>query len=1276
MTDAIAVATAAEVASAKQEAHKDKEFGHARSADSPASLDPAENTVILKGDSDDSELEDLRPLAEIHAQPQHQDLADAHCDTLQSRLVTNAPSNGYHSSSIDTLDSSSEDIQIVRPSPRTPPTKTANGARRSRGDLVASESARRNDRISKGPRVPRSGKERSSSEGVVGAQKPKIFVKLRRRPPAIALKDKARPMDEKAKAEMCKRLAKARAKKAELKEIARREKEERLSKIAEERTAMDKTNAKAIKDKKAFSAKADTQSREGGARVVAADKSVIARNSAAKAGTPKTGMPNSSAAVTQIAALQGVVPSLKAASARVNFRRDSGAMNAELSRSDGLAMQKTLAGTQRRTTEVQQSRGNIVVSVAQAAVRNPDTIDKLSKSNTRALHGDGVASPRSRGMYPNVTNAPPSVHFAASNATGSPRGGGEVPPCSPKYHKPHSKQDGTAIGEKQTSAIQSEDTTGRLTAEQGDYRITNYPSRPRPDSPTRDKMAEEGPMTTQFRTAERMGRAHNGEIANGLRPTPGRELPEQFASNRQPPIAISDLFQHSSRSGVSSPMIVSANWNESMKHDAKNEALFTLAEEQKGGIRKRKSSGRAPSGNFETNVANRSSKGQHRTNNVPESEKKRIHLTAMIASGRARGAGSSMAVEPSTGTGRAIESFDDSARKGSINRLLSSPSPIEHPDARDPSHGSESYNIGSPIHMQTRPAQRMNRSPAVNAQADTVMVENGALRLEQGSLRSPWEEPAEYEGLRGPPRTSGIASSNSGSQSEHGSTAARMPTSVHTLRKPRKRKTLALAAVAPTGSMSIPAPARADDPHDVVGMEQNSAAGGPAWGNVSTASGGYRQPGHSHSSHEFDVQGGSMKPTYLERTPDVNSRRGTEFERRSVGSPPTAFNLNQYSRADLYANERSRHVSSNREVGRYPAPETDLSRGGMDEPYQSPSLSTGRKGGEGIARSDAQMTHNQISPMRRLAQNAPSQGYPSPVFPGEYHTGRLDDGSRFADGRRLRRSAAPTVPTATRRYQYEQGRQLARFTYPGSPPEAQQPYSTARRPRTGPNTAEPAFAHSGTDYGQESKGDPRSFGQPAYPPFSHEDSVSNTHTLNHHAIAHGGMRLQLAPIIRPESPLHSHTRDLTWRPPGLSRYGDTKAGPIVHRSGEPQRYHGDYAPERDERSTQMGHYRAMQPQVGSAPDAQDVYDRSREYAVAPMPSAHDERAFGQPEAGQVAYGMDEYGRRFGFSDRGTGAIDVRNAGLERGQYAREQAAKQSQRALPARTDPSLKNLLG
>lgn len=800
-------------------------------------------------------------------------------------------------------------------------------------------------------------------------------------------------------------------------------------------------------------------------------------------------------------------------------------------------------------------------------------------------------------------------------------------------------------------------------------------------------------------------RSNNRSDQNSVFPTHGsNEVRKAYVGieRRTPehrPIAKMTTLAQPARADTNPP----SRWG-GMSLDAKNEALLTLAKEQKGNIKRRPSSA---SCSLDRDMFSRSAKHLGRTDNVPESERKRIQVTAMAAESRVRSFHEPRtSLQPGTPIGRLLQ---DPTASGSVVHT--------NPTAAGPQTQKGHEHCANHVKGMELGSEASSGNPRgenfLNA-ADQTMPRNFesatfASRVpDVQDARGCGIQVADYSSAQagtspggGSGRHTGLwggtphqhaeaardinrlptvnASSQSGSHSEPGSSAAGAPTVVHTFKRTRKRPTLAVVhrtpAQRPSGVGSDIA--RSSSWRSRVQEEPQAVYNnrGAVLTRGDTRMVGQRlstvaKPGHQLSSRELSS---SCVPSQLGNNPaDLSGARssgdfsdvGMETRTRGHLYPHESSTEPRWSRAHEYADR---------------AGEATVARPGSDRlsssiQYQAPASTRGHRGADGggdMHRLPHVAPAEASDPIQQQSLRV-STGLNEPLYCAGFERSTMEDGMNFPESsRRLRRSAAPTLPTATRRFQYEQGRQLARFT-PSTTPGEQQAYSSLRRRSSAPRLPEnPAQVHTSE---WDTRGEEHASGtRPAQVQSGFASQGSGGPVLSHEYISQEGVRPSLAPVppvvYEPEGNVRTQN-EMTTGADDISRLHNTHRSPVQslrsvdggYKSqsmsstdyGRPV-HHNQHLSQSREASASLQHNRSR----ADSPQAQMVGTRNVVVTRTSM----------RGNAGVYAGSPDRVLRPAGAA--------FSPSSLPRGELHQDEprTARSMQQSRRPRTDPSLKNLL-
>eukprot|EP00177_Eucheuma_denticulatum_P005454 GFKZ01009911.1.p1 GENE.GFKZ01009911.1~~GFKZ01009911.1.p1 ORF type:complete len:1461 (+),score=197.51 GFKZ01009911.1:281-4384(+) len=756
------------------------------------------------------------------------------------------------------------------------------------------------------------------------------------------------------------------------------------------------------------------------------------------------------------------------------------------------------------------------------------------------------------------------------------------------------------------------------------------------------------------------------------------------------------------------PNSVPSRWG-SMSLDAKNEALLTFAKEQKGNIRRRPSSA---SCSLDRDTFSRSAKHLGRTDNVPESERKRIQVTAMVAESRVRSSSIAGFHEPLTSLprgstiGRLLQDPTASPSFARTNATATSP---QIQTCRDPSANHvTAMDVGY---------QAPGRKPTVenfpNA-ADQAMqrnIENAGFASRVPDIhdaRASGIQVADYTSAQagtspragsgrhigfwgvGPHHQAEAArdvnrlptvnpSSQSGSHSEPGSSAAGTTTMVHTFKRTRKRPTLAVVhRTSAQGSGAIGSDFarstswRSRVPEEPQAVYDNRSAA-MVRGDIRVVN--QMVCTAAKPAHQLPAQDPSpaCMPSQLGNNPsDLPGVRSTgDLSEVGVEARP---------RGHLYPHESSKEPHwprAHKYAGR--AAETNVVRRGSDAPgssiqYQVPASTHVHRGADGGGEMQrvshlAPAETSDPAPQHSLRESA---GLNGSLYRGGLERSNMEDGGNFPEtSRRLRMSVGPTLPTATRRFNYEQGRQLARFS-PSAGPAEQQAYSSLRRRSSAPRLSEgPTQVHT-TEW--DPRGEEHASGtRTAQVQSEFTSQGSGGPVLSHEYISQEGVRPSLAPVppvvYEPEGNVRTQTEMRTGGD-DIPRLHDAHRSPM--RSMRPT--DGSYKSQ-PMSSTDYGRPVHRNQHVSQSREATATL---RNLSSGDSPRAHMNG--GTREIGVVRTGMrggaEVYAGSQGRVLRPTSAafspISLPNGGPHQDEPG---TARSMQQSRPPRTDPSLKNLL-
>lgn len=610
---------------------------------------------------------------------------------------------------------------------------------------------------------------------------------------------------------------------------------------------------------------------------------------------------------------------------------------------------------------------------------------------------------------------------------------------------------------------------------------------------------------------------------------------------------------------------VATKWGE-MDLDAKNEALLTLAQEQKDGVKRRASSTNA-SGSLDKDLLGRNVKLPSRTVNVPESERKRMQVTALVTEGRAR----------NTTAPTLHDSNKMNMQRGSLSCLLSDLPPFHPPGSvsRADNGTSQAGSTSQPINLQRR-QHHIDHSPCVAGCTDVANItdaQQGILRKQNHVSHVPSVFDARAGGIqlndtahhnagllcrkvdhretlvrdnvlvshgnistlasRPPPVN---PSSRSGSQSEPGSSAALGLTSVYTLKKTRKRPTLADVSRGP-----IPPHLQSHlDANEYSPLIFKRSDGTYACNDdMQTPLGDNNQIYRSSGERTSMALGGEDQKFPMSDFPTqsqdgvanfLKTRQKAEIEEVSAG-PLSQYRSYQHQ-AELEPLRFSSLDNSDAIDESNLAKSSDKRFSGpptLNQYSDSPKVykSWATRGGTQTCREISTFSHdNSRIPLQMLQSNASS--FADSTYQNNSNRQAIDDHMMFTEpARRLRRSVAPTLPTAARRFQYEQGRQLAKFTPSTSLHDQPQAHSQTRRKTVFQRVSDTTLSTQSSDL--EVHGDSHGGVQvtPLQSGFTRH-GLGNNQVLSHEYISREGVRPQLAPVppvvYEPEGTLR--TRDL------------------------------------------------------------------------------------------------------------------------------------------------------
>lgn len=787
----------------------------------------------------------------------------------------------------------------------------------------------------------------------------------------------------------------------------------------------------------------------------------------------------------------------------------------------------------------------------------------------------------------------------------------------------------------------------------------------------------------------------------------------QLTFERRPVAKKATPYQSPAKGVVANVRSVPTEWGE-MDLDAKNEALLTLAQEQKGRVKRRPSLVNA-STSYDKDLLGRNVKSLGGADSIPNSERKRMQVTALVAQDRVRNTSASLSHDSNRTT----------ARKGSIGRLLSDPSPdfsseghsIVVSGISQPRSASNLSNIQASVHDVDQPSlvvaatntdnntevrRGMDRNSNYFAHipdihdaraagirlVDTTLEEIDVISrpVDQGQMLPRDNNVSSLHGdipkLTARPVVNN-ASSRSGSQSEPGSAVAPGLTSVYTLKRTRKRPTLASVTKDPVlpsseagfdSTRSLSLISRGND-HVCTGYDRARVP--PCDTNqLQQYSGGQIS---IRSGRDSALPSGSLPPRTSDGISDIpKAQTSAEYDGGNIRSP-LRYQLYQHrstkesQRTGGYDNlenadavvqvggigDRLGRAKAPNSFGSSPAAGSSRLNKTSAQLYKETTMLS-----NGFSRNTSQKLHNN------------DHSFVDLPYRDNYSRQVVDDPMMFPEpSRRLKRSVAPTLPTAARRFQYEQGRQLARFTPSTSPSDYPQAYPKIRRRAATPWMSEQTLSaqNSSYDFYGDSHGELQI--GPLQPDSTHH-GMSRTRVLSHEYISQEGVRPQLVPVppvvYEPEDDVR--TRGLNIGSSEIPRLHDARRSYLQAQNSLHNncKINLHLRGEINEQSLTRGQHLA--PTLmgsGSHMEHSGLMDES---SVQQPPLLTISRAKGDGAGARVA--METYRRSppplrrpspTAFSPLSLSHLDQRDNEVDTTRYARN--------LQPARTDPSLKNLL-